>query len=529
MAGWWLIYEDVAEGAGISAALPAITLSDGLTSIGRDEDCNLILLGSRVSRRHAEIEVSGDEVVLRDLKSRSGTLVDGKRTTEAKLVDGTVIEIASTKLRLVAKLPEPKRKLQKDSIAEKDSAEATQGLSPFQNFLNSLQQSNDPKEVLERSLRGLVQLISAERGFVLLDDDEEGHFIPVASIQLTDTDEQAIISRTICRQAISDKSIMVIDNSVRDERCKEAASLAQAFKPRSVICSPLCFAEKTIGVIYLDMAAREGGVNEATRQLVDTVTSFAGNLLGSRQTRQRLLDAQRRVQAIGMMMADDEKFIMGRGQASDELKSLIQAAAEQDISVLITGETGTGKEMVAKALHRLSPRRTNPFVPVNCAALARDILEAELFGVKKGAFTGANDDRIGRFELANGGTLFLDEVGDVPLDIQVKLLRVLQEQTVTRLGCTRSRRLDFRLVCATNVNIEQNVRDGSFRQDLYYRVNVFRLELPSLRNRTEAIMPLAEHFLSVFTRRCQRKITGFSSDAEALLLKYGWPGNIREL
>ena len=526
MASWWLVYEDVAKGAAGSSALPVIALPEGIFTIGRDSSCSLILVGSRVSRRHAEIEVNGDEIILRDLKSRSGTLVDGQRTKEAELSVNSIIEIASTRLRLVTELPEPERSATKN---EETTSSDDGSLSPFQAFLHTLAQSSDPKEVLERSLRGLVELISAERGFVLLEDEDSSRFIPVASIHLSDADEQSIISRTICRQAIKGKSTIVINNSAQDERCKEAASLAQAFKPRSVICSPLCFAGSTVGVIYLDMAARVGGVSEATSQLVNTVTGFAASILGTGRTRRKLLEAQRRVQAIGMMMGDEEKFIMGQGKASSELKSLIQAAAEQDITVLITGETGTGKEMVAKALHRLSKRRGNPFVPVNCAALARDIMEAELFGVKKGAFTGAEDDRVGRFELASGGTLFLDEVGDVPLDIQVKLLRVLQEQTVTRLGCTRARRLDFRLICATNVDIESKVRDGDFRQDFYYRINVFRLELPALRDRQEAIMPLAEHFLKVFTRRCQRNIKGFTEDAKALLLKYGWPGNIREL
>ena len=526
MASWWLVYEDVAKGAGNSSALPVISLEEGLFTIGRSPSCSLILIGSRVSRQHAEIEVSGDNVQLRDLNSRSGTLVDGQRTKSAQLKENCVIEIASTRLRLVSELPEPERSTKKteESVTKTDGS-----LSPFQSFLHSLAQSSEPKEVLERSLRGLVEFISAERGFVLLEDEESGRFIPVASIQLSDSDEQAIISRTICRQAIKEKKNIIINNSAQDERCKEAASLAQAFKPRSVICSPLCFAGNTVGVVYLDMSARVGGIALSTSQLVDTVTGFAASILGSGRTRRKLLEAQRRVQAIGMMMGDEDKFILGAGKASAELKSLIQVASEQDISVLITGETGTGKEMVAKALHRLSKRRANPFVPVNCAALARDIMEAELFGVKRGAFTGAEDDRIGRFELASGGTLFLDEVGDVPLDIQVKLLRVLQEQTVTRLGCTRSRRLDFRLICATNVDIETKVREGDFRQDFYYRINVFRLELPALRDRQEAIMPLADHFLKVFTRRCQRNIAGFTDDAKELLMNYGWPGNIREL
>jgi len=197
--------------------------------------------------------------------------------------------------------------------------------------------------------------------------------------------------------------------------------------------------------------------------------------------------------------------------------------------VLITGETGTGKEVVARTIQGLSARRDRPFVKVNCAAVPRELLESELFGHERGAFTGAIAQRVGRFELADGGTLFLDEVGDIPLELQPKLLRVLQEQEFERLGSTRTKRVDVRLVAATNQNLEEMVAAGTFRNDLYYRLNVFPIMLPPLRERPEDIPPLVRYFVQKFARRMNKRIETIPADAMTALSRYSWPGNVREL
>jgi len=209
--------------------------------------------------------------------------------------------------------------------------------------------------------------------------------------------------------------------------------------------------------------------------------------------------------------------------------SLVRRVAPSDATVLIRGESGTGKELIARALHYASPRAAGPLVKVNCAALAESLLEAELFGHEKGAFTGAVASRKGRFELADGGSIFLDEIGDLPPHLQVKLLRVLQEREFERVGSSRPIKVDVRLLAATHRNLEALVREGRFREDLYYRINVVTIVLPPLRERREDLPPLIEHFLRAFAGKNGKTVRGLTREAREALLRYDYPGNIREL
>jgi len=221
--------------------------------------------------------------------------------------------------------------------------------------------------------------------------------------------------------------------------------------------------------------------------------------------------------------------LIGNSTALEAVLEQVERVAPTDSTVLIQGETGTGKELIARAIHNVSSRCGRSFVKLNCAAIPLDLLESELFGHEKGAFTGAIAQRIGRFELADKGTLFLDEVGDIPLALQPKLLRVLQEQEFERLGSTQTHRVDVRLVAATNRNLTEMVRRGEFRSDLYYRLNVFPLSLPPLRSRREDIPALVAHFVEMFCRRMGKQIEHIPPETMFALCSYSWPGNIREL
>ena len=221
--------------------------------------------------------------------------------------------------------------------------------------------------------------------------------------------------------------------------------------------------------------------------------------------------------------------IVGRSAALHRVLKQVETVAPTGSTVLICGETGTGKELIARALHDLSPRKERTFVKLNCAAIPTGLLESELFGHEKGAFTGAISQKVGRFELAHHGTLFLDEVGDIPSELQPKLLRVLQEQEFERLGSTKTINVDVRLVAATNRDLAAMVADGRFRSDLYYRLNVFPLVLPPLRDRSDDIPPLVRHFTQRFARRMGRRIETIPSAVMEALVRYPWPGNIREL
>ncbi len=221
--------------------------------------------------------------------------------------------------------------------------------------------------------------------------------------------------------------------------------------------------------------------------------------------------------------------IVGESAALKRVLSQVEIVAPTDSTVLIQGETGTGKELIARAIHNLSGRRERTFVKLNCAAIPTGLLESELFGHERGAFTGAIAQKIGRFELAHGGTLFLDEIGDIPLELQAKFLRVLQEQEFERLGATRTIRVDIRLVAATNRDLAGMVADGQFRSDLYYRLNVFPIVNPPLRDRSEDITPLVRYFTQKFARRMSKRIETIPTETMAALTRYHWPGNIREL
>jgi formate hydrogenlyase transcriptional activator len=221
--------------------------------------------------------------------------------------------------------------------------------------------------------------------------------------------------------------------------------------------------------------------------------------------------------------------IIGNSEALESVLEQVEQVAPTDSTVLIQGETGTGKELIARAVHNLSSRYGRPFIKLNCAAIPFDLLESELFGHEKGAFTGAIAQKIGRFEMADKGTLFLDEVGDIPLPLQPKLLRVLQEQEFERLGSGRTHQVDVRLVAATHRNLVEMVKRNEFRSDLYYRLNVFPVPLPPLRERREDIPALVEHFVEIYARRMNKQIDHVSPETMSSLVSYPWPGNIREL
>jgi Nif-specific regulatory protein len=224
-----------------------------------------------------------------------------------------------------------------------------------------------------------------------------------------------------------------------------------------------------------------------------------------------------------------EKTLIGESSAMASVMGFISRAAPTDSTVLIRGESGTGKELVARAIHQSSPRRNNPFVAINCAAITETLLESELFGHEKGAFTGATNLKKGRLEIANTGTLFLDEIGEMPLTLQAKLLRVLQNREYERVGSTRSMKVDARFLAATNRDLEKAMQAGAFRQDLFYRLNVVSVVIPPLRTHREDIPLLAMYFAAECSKKCKRPLKGISPQARALLMNYSWPGNVREL
>ncbi len=280
------------------------------------------------------------------------------------------------------------------------------------------------------------------------------------------------------------------------------------------------------GTIEHAVAAIKGGATDYLTKPLNLDELL--HRIGQVRDRHRLLTENRELRE-ALRERHRVEGIIGESGRMQEVLSLILRVAPSDATVLIRGESGTGKELIAKAIHYASPRAEGPLVTVNCAALPENLLESELFGHEKGAFTGASALRRGRFELAHGGSLFLDEIGDVPPHLQVKLLRVLQEREIERVGASRPLPVDVRLIAATHRDLEEMVRRGEFRDDLYYRINVVTIAVPPLRERREDIPPLLEHFLEKFARANGKTIRGLTREARDALLRYDYPGNVREL
>lgn len=273
-------------------------------------------------------------------------------------------------------------------------------------------------------------------------------------------------------------------------------------------------------------AIKAGAFDFLTKPLdLDHLNHIVKNALKGREQEQRITELEEKIRK-GSASASD---MIGKSAELNQVKNLIAKAAPSRANVLITGESGVGKELVAKSIHEQSPRKDKPFVIVHCAALSESLLESELFGYEKGAFTGAESQHKGRFEIADGGTIFLDEIGEINQATQIKLLRVIQEKSFERVGGTQSITVDVRLVAATNRNLEEEVKAGRFREDLFYRLNVVRIPMPPLRERKDDIPLLLHAFLREFNIENQKNITGFDNRAKSAILKYSWPGNIREL
>ncbi len=278
-------------------------------------------------------------------------------------------------------------------------------------------------------------------------------------------------------------------------------------------------------VITAVEALKEGAYDYLTKPLImDELKHLLARLIERRFLRKEVNTLRSR---LGEQLAVNE--LVGVSRQMQQIKEVVAKVAVSDSPVMVEGESGTGKELVAAAIHRLSPRAKGPFIPVNCSAIPTDLLESELFGHVRGAFTGAVADAIGLFRSANGGTIFLDEVAELPPALQVKLLRVLQEKEVRPVGSTKSHTVDVRIIAATNRQLEEAMKDGSLRQDLFYRLNVVRIQISPLRERKEDIPALVAHFLRQFNRRFRREVTGIEPDALAALTVYDFPGNVREL
>jgi Nif-specific regulatory protein len=514
------------------------SLVDGQFSIGHDESNQLCLNDPGVSRRHCAIQQTGLHFELVDLDSHNGTFVNGIPVRRKTIDDGDTIRIGNSELVFLLHESEvlPNSTIRLTDLAPLSEFSTVRAAHPavlpnfgvevgrmardlaalfrISNVINSIRDS----KLLQRELLRLIfEVIPAEDGAVVLltDLDEERPSICAWSRQ-SETASKIEIQRELINRAIWERSAVFI-SSQSDPSGVQAS--------QNVLCLPLVAVERTIGVIYLTSPHPAPSFREDHIHFLESVSRIAAVTLENILALDALRSENRRLK----QQLNPTTRLVGESRQIHQMEEFITKVAQSDSTVLIRGESGTGKEVVARSIHQSSPRLESPFIAINCAAIPETLLESELFGHEKGAFTGAVGMRKGKLEAAEDGTLFLDEIGELAPPMQAKLLRVLQQREFERVGGTHPVPFKARVLAATNKNLEQAIKSGEFRQDLYYRLNVVSVTIPPLREHRDDIPLLALYFAAKYAEKCKRPFKGISLEARTLLMNYSWPGNVREL
>ena len=404
--------------------------------------------------------------------------------------------------------------------------------NPYETLLRISEEMNlthDISLLLDRIMDYAMEALSAERGFILLKNQGKGNYVVVTARNISNDSISTIRSHSssIVNKVLETGEAILSLDARADERFAGAESIVVQ-QIKSVICTPLVFDGQILAAIYMDSTA---SVRQFDRESLEFLKAFAKQATVALNNARLFEQLMSENQKLKRQVSIRQQFpnIIGKSEPIIHILETIRDVADSTASVLIEGESGTGKELVARALHNLSSRKTKPFIPLFCGSLAENLLESELFGHRKGAFTGATENKRGLFEEADRGTLFLDEIAEVSLAMQTKLLRFLQEGEFKRVGDTQIRTADVRIVSATNKDLLKEVEKGNFREDLYYRLNVINIKMPALRERRSDIPLLAEHFLKLYASRNKKTVKGFTPGAIRKLQEYDWPGNVREL
>jgi two-component system, NtrC family, response regulator HydG len=519
----------------------SFTLVEDETSIGRETASRICLSDPSVSRRHCIIRQQGGLFKVNDLESLNGTFVNDVPVKERFLEHGDHIRVGDYTFAFLlheGDIPSASTTVLLDEVKITTGATTLQvrikdafhlmardlsALMKISTTINSVR----GLAALQRQLLELIfEVVPADSGAILLVEDE--NFIDFSSIYGMERDQgtnrTVRVSRTITDRVLRE-GVSILSNDVQESGAFNEAQSLIASRIQALLCVPLMLFERPLGVIYLSASDASTRFDKDQLPLVTAIAGIAAVALENARHVEWLESENKRLQEDIQV----EHNMIGESQRMRDVYQFIARVAPTVATVLIWGESGTGKELAARAIHLNSPRKSKPFIAVNCAALTETLLESELFGHEKGAFTGAVALKKGKLEVADGGTLFLDEVGEMPPLLQAKLLRVLQEREFERVGGTRTLKVDIRLIAATNKDLEEAIRQGTFRQDLYYRLNVVALSMPPLRERREDISLLASYFVQKYSDKCNRKVSGISSEARARLASYDWPGNVREL
>ena len=548
-----------------------LALDKPAMTVGRSVDNDIRLQSSRVSRHHTRIELIGEEAWIVDLGSANGTLVNGERVDRRRVEVGDRICVGGVDLFLEEE-PSPEAREGGPATLTGDAGRERETLRVFASITRELNSEVELPRLLRLIVDSAVALVGAERGFILLEEEAasaergdgplEVDRMKVSVARNFDQSDIVVprsrLSMGIAGKAASTGRPVLSVNASEDDRFDGMASV-EHLRLRSVMCLPILLDGRATGVLYVDNRLQNGAFGAGDLELMELFSGQASSALMNARLVTSLRDQNRRVEAsrqqierlneqLGRKVRDQGSELAAVRKELDRERSrydygqMIGASApmrgvfrtldrvvESDLPVLIHGESGTGKELIARAIHRNGSRRERPFVTENCAALPDTLLESELFGHVRGAFTGAYKSKKGLLEQADGGTLFLDEIGDMSPEMQKKLLRVLQEGEFRVLGSDRVVEVDVRVVTASHRDLAEMVREGSFREDLFYRVAVLTVDLPALRDRRDDIPLLAEHLLLRAAREAGRDVPALPHEVMSVLCSHDWPGNVREL
>jgi len=532
-----------------------IPLRDVELTIGRGLSNHVCISDPILSRQHCVITSENGQFVIRDLGSRHGTLVNGVPISQQVLHHDDKISLGSSVFAFMLREDEEVAQPQSSHAELEDTSEVAGAqtmlrqedalyLQPetiTRDFVQGGRIARDlntllviaknisklrDRESLAWQLLGMIfDVVPADRGAILGFGDDPGQIAwSVGWDRRRGPGFPVKVSRTIVSKVVRERSGLMISEVPENAELRKSSSFTD-LPMHALMCVPLTLAGKVGAVIYLDTQDARVSFDENHLQILAAIASLTGLALENINYVENLKLENRELRS----QIAVEHNMVGSSLSIQEVFEFIRRVAPTDSTVLIEGESGTGKELVAHALHTNSTRASGAFVAINCAAIAETLLESELFGYEKGAFTGATAQKKGKIEIANGGTLFLDEVGELAVSLQAKLLRVLQQREFERVGGTRPMKIDLRLIAATNQDLEECVKSGKFRKDLFYRLNVVSIEVPPLRERREDIADLAEYFISKAAKKCNVRSKGLSEGARLCLSAYDWPGNVREL
>ncbi len=494
-----------------------------VTSIGRAGANDVAIDSGGLADHHAQVVFDGRDFSVAPVDASASVLVNGKKKRKSKIFHNDKLTLGQ--VDLVFSLYDESS--DRDAAGVDPQTSEIEGMMKLSDFNRRLLEIRTIPEQIEALLDAVIEVVDASKGFVILLRDGAPEVAAARNVDReTIPDAVTQLSDSILRRSIETRQPLIVSDAVNDTMFNSSESVLN-LQLSSVMVAPLIAQGQLLGLIYV---GNDNVVNLFEQSSLEVLTVFAGQasliLQNAILLNQLTTDRDRIAEELEAQRFGD---IIGSCPSLQEVFRRVEKVAAADVNVLITGETGTGKELFARELHRRSNRADGPFVVVNCGAIPENLMESELFGHVRGAFTGAVATRQGSFQAANGGTLFLDEIGEMPPALQVKLLRALQEREVVKVGDTKPQSVDIRVLAATNRDLDGSIKEGTFREDLYYRLNVVNLHLPPLRDRGDDIAILAKFLLNKYAAEFGAPVKGFTPKALEAMHDYDWPGNVRQL